>query len=71
MSNRCDTCRWFEPNEDAERDFRGLDGLCALAKSQDGKPVHQSSLAVAADGEYYVAVLFVSEQFGCVQWEGK
>jgi hypothetical protein len=75
--NNCRDCKHWEPRQ-WDRDGRSI---CLLTeneydlnpdKSLDTPftvPKHPKSLAIAYDGESYYAGLFVTADFGCVQWE--
>lgn len=69
----CRECQhWEEPQRrrfgfsvDSYPEF----GICALMESNDGRPVHQDTLAHAQDSESYNARVYTRPDFGCVMGE--
>ncbi len=65
----CKDCKWW----DRENGWptRRWEGECQLAATESDNPLHGEALAVALDGESYIAKLQTAPDFGCVQWEAK
>lgn len=59
MNKTCSTCKWWD------------DSACLLMMSEDGKPNHAESKAIAYDGELYFAYVKTDADFGCNQHELK
>lgn len=65
---KCKDCQYMK----LKKDPLGLESpihYCLLTTSCDGKPNYRRTLAYAKDYENYHAVLIVSPEFGCVQFE--
>lgn len=59
---KCKDCKHFFVREDKLN-------TCCITVSSDGKPEYKRTLAYAEDYEHFAAVLIVSPEFGCVQFE--
>lgn len=76
---RCDSCRWWRKDEavgvfiteNSWASRYAAVGECALAGSDNGRPDHPTTLAMASDAEGYAARLMTTADFGCVQWAAR
>jgi hypothetical protein len=72
---RCATCKHLGPYDGNEHRhlvrFRQFRHYCMLSANIDGAPINEESAAVVVPGAPCGAALFVSLDFGCVQWAEK
>jgi hypothetical protein len=75
MTDRCGVCRSFDPQFAAEADSPDLGtvGYCRRARMDGNDTPDTTTLAWVACGqlcdESATGELFVSEYFGCIQWQ--
>lgn len=61
MKKICETCKYFEPNEERN----GFNGFCDKATSQENEMnSNQFAILCGHDGPIYVG-----KDFGCVNWK--
>lgn len=63
MDDRCQTCKWWDPYDDAP------EGVCDLTIVWKLKPDYPASLAHAESEDGELGKLVTNEAFGCVQHE--